>query len=196
MMLDRLWDMFLAGFISFQAIGAMGVAQTWTMLAFTTRMGIDTSVRAMVSRAVGFGDVALANHAAMQGFTLSGIFLLVSTFLGVLLTEPLLYILGVSEDIVVLAAGYMRLQFVAQMAQGLTMMSGAALIIVGIRWSAFEAGLIFSVFVPITCWAFIYPPSRIFQIVMKSEYLGFYYISITIPAWAFRCCHNLHPADG
>ena len=44
MVLDRLWYLFLAGFISFRAIAGLGVAQPWTMLAFSSRMGIDTAM--------------------------------------------------------------------------------------------------------------------------------------------------------
>jgi Na+-driven multidrug efflux pump len=109
MVVDRLWNLFLAGFIGFRAIAGLGVAQIRTMLLFTVRMGIDTAMRAMVSRAVGAGDIRLASHVALQGFTLSAVVSISLAVPGVLLTESLLRILGVSEDVIALVANYMRL---------------------------------------------------------------------------------------
>ncbi|MEE2700568.1 MAG: MATE family efflux transporter [Chloroflexota bacterium] len=127
MVLDRLWDLFLAGFIGFRAIAGMGVAQPWTMLAFSSRMGIDTAMRAMISRAVGARDLSMANHAALQGFSFGGALSLVVTHAGFVLTEHLLRFTGVSEEVISIGANYMRIQFIGTFAQGLMMMTGTAL---------------------------------------------------------------------
>ncbi|MEE8465227.1 MAG: MATE family efflux transporter, partial [Dehalococcoidia bacterium] len=127
MVLDRLWDLFLAGFISFRTIAGLGVAQPWTMLAFSSRMGIDTAMRAMISRAVGARDIPLANHAALQAFTLGGAWSLVVSLSGLVLAESLLRLLGVSEEVIAIGLNYMRIQFLGTLVQGFMMMSGAAL---------------------------------------------------------------------
>ena len=47
--------------------------------------------------------------------------------LGVLLTEPLMRIIGVSDAVIAAGVDYMRVQFVGQISIALRMMSGAAL---------------------------------------------------------------------
>ena len=127
MVVDRLWDLFLAGFIGYRAIAGIGVAQTWSMLLFTARMGLDISMRAMVSRAVGAGNIQLANHVVLQAFTIGIVGSLIIAAPAIVLTESLMRLLGVSDEIVAIAAAYMRIQFIATVAQGMMMMSGAAL---------------------------------------------------------------------
>jgi Na+-driven multidrug efflux pump len=125
---DQMADLFWAGRgFGSRAIAGIGVAQTYTGMAMTGRMGIDTAMRAMVSRAVGAGDVALANHVALQAFTLSGAFSLLMVLVGVFLTEPLLRLLGVSDAVVAQGAMYMRVQFIGQGTTAFRMMAGAAL---------------------------------------------------------------------
>ena len=55
--------------------------------------------------------------------SLSLVYSLLLAGVGVLFTEPLLRLLGLSEEVIALGAGYMRIQFVGQAAigfQGLT----------------------------------------------------------------------------
>ena len=57
---------------------------------------------------MGAGDLSLANHAAVQAFTLSGTLSLVMAGFGVLFTEFLLRLLGLSEGVIAEGANYMR----------------------------------------------------------------------------------------
>ncbi len=126
--LDTIWALILAGQgFGTRGIASLGAAQSWSQLVMTARMGLDTSTRAMVSRAVGAGDLALANHAAVQSFTLSGGISLLAATLGVLFTEALLRMLGVSEGVIAQGAGYMRWQFVASATMAFAFMSGSVL---------------------------------------------------------------------
>ncbi len=124
------------------AIAGIGAAQQWSMLAMTGRMGLDTAVRAMISRAVGAGDIALANHVALQGFTVSISFSAVMGLLGILLTPILLRLLGVSEEVVDHATVYLRVQFVAVTTTGLMMISAAILQASGDAMSPLKADLV------------------------------------------------------
>jgi putative MATE family efflux protein len=90
-------------------------------------MGFDTAMRAMVARAVGAGDIARANHVALQAFSLSGAYSLLMAIIGFFFTETLLQLLGVPESVVDAGAGYMRIQFLGQGAMAFRMMSGTAL---------------------------------------------------------------------
>lgn len=125
--LDQLADLVWAGRIGTRSVAGLGVAQNYVMMASTGRMGFDTAMRAMVSRAVGAGDIARANYVALQAFSLSGVYSVVMALIGVFLTEPLLRVLGVPDDVVQAGADYMRVQFVGQGAMAYRMMSGAAL---------------------------------------------------------------------
>ena len=125
---DQLADLFWAGLgFGTTAIAGIGAAQQWAMVAMTGRMGLDTAVRAMISRAVGAGDHALANHVAMQGLTLSIIFSIVMGALGIVFTPLLLGVLGISDEVVGQATTYMGIQFVAVSITGLMMISAAIL---------------------------------------------------------------------
>ena len=139
---DRIWDIFLAGFKGFQGIAGVGVAQSWTLFAFTARMGMDISMRAMISRAVGAGDIRLANHVAFQGLTLGLIYFTVVSILGILLTETLLRLIGVSDDLINLAAPYMRLHFLSMTSQGIMMSTSAILQSAGDPMTPMKAALV------------------------------------------------------
>ena len=53
-------DLFWAGrYVGVQAIAGLGVAQDYTRLIMTGRMGLDMGMQAMVSRAIGAGRVDL-----------------------------------------------------------------------------------------------------------------------------------------
>jgi Na+-driven multidrug efflux pump len=93
----------------------------------TSRQGIDTSTRAMVSRAVGRGDQALANRVVFQGLTVNVTFLLIISIGGLFLTEPMLRLLHVSDAVMAQAVPYMRIQFIGQGVLGLQMYGGNSL---------------------------------------------------------------------
>jgi len=126
--LDTIWDLLLAGRgFGTRAIAGIGAAQSWSQLFSTARQGLDTSTRAMVSRAVGAGDLALANHVALQAFTLSGSISLLAAAFGIVFTEFLLRLLGLSEGVIAQGANYLRWQFVASGAMAFMFMSGSVL---------------------------------------------------------------------
>ena len=69
--IDQLADLFWAGRVGYRAIAGMGVSQTYIMMLMTARMGLDASMRAMVSRAIGAGDTDYANHVLTQSIILT-----------------------------------------------------------------------------------------------------------------------------
>src|SRR5690606_4341133 len=124
---DQLMDLFWAGRLGARSIAGIGVGQTFVQIGMTGRQGVDIAMRAMISRAVGAGDIARANHVALQALTVSGVFALTMALVGLFLTEPLLDLLGVPDDVVAAGADYMRAQFVGSGTNAFRMMSGAAL---------------------------------------------------------------------
>lgn len=124
---DQIIDLVWAGIISVGAIAGVGIAQTYRQLVMTGRMGIDTAMRAQVARAIGAGDTRLANHLALQGFTLSGGFSLVVGLSGAIFAVPLMQVLGLSQEIIDTASVYMRIQFLSVIGVAFRQMGGAAL---------------------------------------------------------------------
>ena len=93
----------------------------------TGRMGLDMGMQAMISRAVGAGRIDLANHVALQGFTLTAIFAMILVFIGLFLADSLLHIVGVSDAVVADVSLYLRIQFVGAAAMNFRMSTGSAL---------------------------------------------------------------------
>jgi len=124
---DQIADMVWAGFLGTRHLAGIGVSQQYTQMAWTFRNGIDTAMRAMVSRAVGMGDIPLANHVVFQAATMSTCYFTLVGIFGFIFTEPMLHALGVSEAVTREAAPYMRMQFVGQFGFGFQMLFGQAL---------------------------------------------------------------------
>ena len=125
---DQVADLFWAGrYVGAQALAGIGVSQHYTQLVMTGRMGLDMGMQAMIARAIGSGQAALANHIALQAFTLTVLFSGAMAAVGVLFAEDLLSLLGIGEDVVGAAALYLQIQFVGFGTQALRMMGGSAL---------------------------------------------------------------------
>ncbi|MSP78283.1 MAG: MATE family efflux transporter [Dehalococcoidia bacterium] len=126
---DQLIDLVWAGLLpgGFRAIAGLGIGQSFTQLAMMARQGLDQSMRAMVSRAVGAKNIPLANHVVHQAFTLNAVYALFTVLIGVLLTDVFLGLIGASEAIRSETALFMRLQFLAIATMSFRNMAGAAL---------------------------------------------------------------------
>ncbi len=125
---DQISDLFWAGrVVGFGAIGGIGVAQAYGQLIMMARMGIDVGMQALISRAIGARRVDLANHAALQSFTLMVILSVTLSAAGIAFAPFLLRVLGISEPIVQSAILYMQFQFVSSAFQSFRQTTGAAL---------------------------------------------------------------------
>lgn len=124
---DHVADLLWAGWLGSLAIAGLGVAQTYTQLVMMVRRGLDLAIRAVIARAVGAGNIDLANHTALQGLTLSIAYLAVLCSAGVILTDELLGLIGVSEAVRAEGALYMRVQFIGVAVMGLRT-TGAAML--------------------------------------------------------------------
>ena len=125
--IDHVADLVWAGRIGFQAIAGLGVAQSFLMMLMTARMGLDAGMRSMISRAVGARKIAYANHVLLQSLTLTTLYSVLLVVVGMALTEPLIRLMGVGDEVVSQAAGYMRFQLFAMSMMGLQRLAGGAL---------------------------------------------------------------------
>ena len=124
---DQLADLVWAGRIGYQAIAGLGVAQTFLMMLMTARMGLDAGMRSMISRAVGARQIGYANHVMLQAITLTTAYSIVLVTVGFILTNPLLRLMGLGDEVVAQAGGYMRFQFFAMSVMGLQRLTAGAL---------------------------------------------------------------------
>jgi putative MATE family efflux protein len=128
---DQMLDLVWAGFLGTPHIAGIGVAQQYTQMVWTARQGVDTAQRAMVSRAIGMGNLPLARLSVYQAATVTTVFWLVIATIGILFTEPMLQLLGVSDSVSDKAVPYMRVQFAGQGFMGFQQLSSHALIASG-----------------------------------------------------------------
>lgn len=124
---DQIADLVWAGRLGFHAIAGLGAAQAYLSTVMMARMGLDSGMRSMIARAVGARRFSRANHALLQSFTLTTILAVLMIAVGSLLTEPLLRVIGLSEDAVAEGADYMRVQFWAMAALSYHRLFGGAL---------------------------------------------------------------------
>ncbi len=125
---DQLSDLFWAGRVTgFEVLGGIGVAQAYGQLIMMARMGLDVGMQALISRAVGARRIDLANHAALQAFTLTLLMSLALSAAGIVTAPLLLRVLGISESVVQAAVLYLQFQFVSSAVQSFRQTTGAAL---------------------------------------------------------------------
>jgi len=124
---DQIADLFWAGRMGYKTIAGLGVAQTYILIYSTARIGLDAGMRAMISRAIGANDREYANHVLLQALTMTFIWTLVVGGLGIIFTDKLLSMVGVSGAVVESATMYMQLQFVAYSMQNFIRLTGGAL---------------------------------------------------------------------
>jgi putative MATE family efflux protein len=128
---DQMLDLIWAGFLGTPHIAGIGVAQQYTQMAWTARQGVDTAQRAMVSRAIGMGNIPLARLSVFQAGTVTAVFWVVIAALGIILTEPMLLLLGVPDNVIDKAVPYMRVQFAGQGFMAFQQLSNQALVASG-----------------------------------------------------------------
>ena len=124
---DQLADLFWAGLIDFRAVAGIGVSQTWSNFFNTGRTGLDTASRAMISRAIGAGDIPRANYLALQSIILNSVISLIWIFIAVVFAEALLRILGASAELTDQALWYMRFRFIGSFPFMLTLVTSSTL---------------------------------------------------------------------
>jgi putative MATE family efflux protein len=123
MMLGPTIDMVWVGRLGSASIAGVGVSGMAVQLASGAMMGLAQGMRALVARFIGAGDIAGANHAARQGFTISASFAVVMALIGIFLAEKILIAFGLEPDVVAEGAAYMRILFVGMIAMSLRMMA-------------------------------------------------------------------------
>ncbi|MSP78284.1 MAG: MATE family efflux transporter [Dehalococcoidia bacterium] len=124
-MVDLVWAGLLPG--GFRAIAGLGIGQSFVQVANFARQGLDQSLRAMIARAVGAGNIPLANHVAQQAFALNAVYAVIMALVGLLLTDVFISVIGASDAIRAETGLYMRIHFIGMATQSFRMMTGTSL---------------------------------------------------------------------
>lgn len=124
---DQVADLVWAGRLGFHAIAGLGAAQAYLSTIMMARMGLDSSMRSMIARSVGARRISHANHVLLQSLTLTSVLAAAMILLGVLLTEPMLRIIGLSDAAVEQGSSYMRVQLIAMACLSYHRLFGGAL---------------------------------------------------------------------
>lgn len=106
-------DIKMVGSLGVDAISAVGTGRNIIMLIMVLVMAVSTGTIAMISRFTGMNDEKSVSASAGQAFFLS---LLASVFmipLGLLTNDWVLHLLGVNENVFILAKEYMAIFFIS-----------------------------------------------------------------------------------
>ena len=139
---DQIADLVWAGRLGFHAIAGLGAAQAYLSTIMMARMGLDSSMRSMIARAVGARRIQYANHVLAQSFMLTLVLALVMIAAGLFLAEPLLRLIGMSDAAVEQGTGYMRVQLVAMACLSYHRLFGGALQASGDSITPLKAALV------------------------------------------------------
>ena len=120
-------DLIWVGRLGDTAIAAVGVAGMAIMFVMSAMMGLSQGTRAMVSRFVGSGDMAGANNAAIQSFNICACYSIIMVSIGILFSDKILMILGVSSGVIIEGAAYMRIMFIGSGVRSFRMMTGSVM---------------------------------------------------------------------
>lgn len=120
-MLGPMIDMIWVGSLGQASLAGVGVSGIAVMIINSARMGLNTGTRALLTRAIGSGDLNAANHVAQQSFVISGAFAVITAIIGLTLAEHILMLLGVEPEVVREGAAYMKIMFVGSVAMSFGM---------------------------------------------------------------------------
>jgi len=94
--IDTIW----VGKLGEAAVAAVGASGTVVQLAQGVMMGFSTGMMALITRAIGAGDIKTANKVAQQAFVVSALYAIIIALIGQFLGERILRIITNDPEIV------------------------------------------------------------------------------------------------
>ncbi len=155
-MLGPTIDMIWVGKLGPTALAAVALSSMVIMVVNALMMGLFTSLRAMVSRAVGAGDTKSANNAFQQAFVIGAVFSVLMAIIGLFLSREILQLFGANADVIEIATIYNRIQFVGMVTMTIRMISEATMQSSGDTMTAMRIGVFFRVLHMIFCPFFVF----------------------------------------
>ena len=102
-------DLFWAGFLGNDALAAIGLCRQFFMVIMISAMAITVGTIAMTSQYYGAGRYNKASEIAYHSLVMAVIAGIVFGVLGVLLTNPVLHLLGAENQVLVHGTKYLRI---------------------------------------------------------------------------------------
>ncbi len=104
-------DIYMVGHLGVDAMSAVGIARTLTMVVTVAMVAVTTGAFTLVAQAIGAGDPKEASSAAKQALTLVGFVGLGLSVIGLAIASPALYFLSPSAEVARLGIPYLMVFF-------------------------------------------------------------------------------------
>ncbi len=144
-------DMIWVGKLGINSIAGVGAAGIAVQMQVTAMMGLIMGVRAMISRHIGAGDIAAANHVAQQGFVLAGAVAVIMAAVGIFFTEAILGIFGLEPGVIAEGVPYLRINFVGGATIIFRLMTDSVMQASGDSMTPMVTGVVYRVFHIVLC---------------------------------------------
>ncbi len=149
-------DMIWVGRLSAAAIAGVGVGGMAVMMMNSVLMALTMGARAIIARFIGAGDEAGAIHAARQAYLVAIAFSLVMVPVGLLLSESIMSLFGVEEEVVAQGTKYLRILLAGSAAAVLWMMTESVMQASGDSISPMRIAVVFRLVHVALCPALIF----------------------------------------
>ncbi|MFC1953289.1 MATE family efflux transporter [Chloroflexota bacterium] len=150
-MLGPTIDMVWVGKLGSASIAGVGVAGMAVMMIDSARMGLNMGTRALIARAIGADDIQEANLVAQQAFVISGAFSIFLAIIGIFLSEIILGLFGLEQDVIAEGAVYMRIMFIGAVAMSFRFMADGIMQSSGDTVSPMKIAVFFRLFHVVLC---------------------------------------------
>jgi len=144
-------DMIWVGKLGTDEIAAVGISGVVVMLAQGAMMGLTAGMRAMISRAVGAHDNEMAQRMAQHAIILSAAYAVFMLLVGIFLSRPILMLVTPSEEVLEIAAVYMKIQFIGGATIVFRMMMDAIMQASGDSVNPMQIAIVFRILHIILC---------------------------------------------
>lgn len=138
-------DMIWVGRLSAAAIAGVGVGGMAVMMMNSVLMALAMGSRAIIARNIGSGNEAGAVHTARQGYLVAIIFSLLMVPVGLFLSEPIMNLFGVEDDVVVEGTKYLRILLTGSAAMVMWMMTESIMQASGDSMSPMRIAVVFRI---------------------------------------------------
>ena len=115
----------LAGRLGAEALAAAGISNFLMFFTFSLFFGMSIGTLALVARSYGGHDVTTAHTAGRQGMLTAVAASFISVFVLVFLADPILRLVGGSDELVAMAAPYLAISALSAPLQTVVVMIGA-----------------------------------------------------------------------
>ena len=120
-------DMFFVGKLGPPAVAAVAMGSLMFGIIMMVSQGVAAGTTALVANAIGTGSRARAEAVVGQSLAMAGVLSVVVAVMGLVLADDLMRLLGASEEVAALGAGYLRVVAGGCITMMLMMVFGASL---------------------------------------------------------------------